>query len=543
LTIYKRKYQKCQEEFQDIQRFNDEYKSRNKDLEKIQSKFDSDMHDLKKELEKEMQMREKYQRERDQLQYEQYSLKANLDNLKLDLDYQKEKNARLDKDLKEYENTMNGGTSGSHDVSMLQQQVIKLKAQVREMEVKMRDQEEELDDQAATIQQLEQFKLKLEMQLEKEKQKLQREIAEKESEMDDLRFHTQKKIKSIEIQLEEESEINSALQREKRELERKIREYENNSNARGGLNNADFEYVSKLKRQLHKYKALATDSQSQFEKLRDSTIPKQAALIKALKLQLEDSELNRTNALKAKQLMQGDINELQTQVDEVMINKQHVEEHNIRLQHEINDLKSQLDEQERESDEILKKYQNQIQNYGLDSNRFIDLNNQIDLLNIENRILKDKLRELEDKSTYYESQWIDKSCVSKYESKIRDLECKLDLESTYKNRLQNQIERLKQQYDKTLDEYEQLSGREKKTEDGFKRINRHNKETQEEIMDLKKKLIDYDENKKRLEDENDILEKELANCKNELKVAINRIDNFKNALNAMNDSSDMEFDR
>ena len=105
------------------------------------------------------------------------------------------------------------------------------------------------------------------------------------------------------------------------------------------------------------------------------------------------------------------------------------------------------------------------------------------------------------------------------------------------------MERLKQQYDKTLDEYEQLSSREKKTEDGFKRINRHNKETQEEIMDLKKKLIDYDENKKRLEDVNDILEKELTNCKNELKVAINRIDNFKNALNAMNDSSDMEFDR
>ncbi len=53
------------------------------------------------------------------------------------------------------------------------------------MEVKMRDQGqgEELDDQAAIIQQLEQFELKLEMQFDKEKQKLQREIAEKESEM------------------------------------------------------------------------------------------------------------------------------------------------------------------------------------------------------------------------------------------------------------------------------------------------------------------------------------------------------------------------
>ena len=496
LTIYKRKYQKLQEEIQDVQRFNDEYKARNKELERTQAKFDSGMHDIKQELEKETNMREKFQREKDQMQYEIYNLKSQLDSLKLDIDYQKEKNSRLEKDLKEYENTMN--LSGSHDGSMLQQQVIKMKSQLRETEIKMRDQEEELDDQAATIQQLEQFKLKLEMQMEKEKQKMQREIAEKESEMDDLRFHTQKKIKSIENQLEEESEINSSLQREKRELERKIRDYENNLNSRGGLNNGDYEYVSKLKRQVHKYKALAVDSQTQFEKLRDQNIPKQASLIKALKQQLEDSEVNRVNALKAKQLMQGDINELQSQVDDLCMSKQHVEEQNIRLQHEINDLKSQLDEQERESDEILKKYQNQIQNYSLDSNRFIDLNNQIDLLTIENRILKDKLRELEEKTNYYETEYVDKTCVGKYESKIRDLECKLDLEITYKNRAQNQLERLKQQYDKALNECEQLSNREKKTEDGYKRINRHNKETQEEIVDLKKKLTDYDETKKRL---------------------------------------------
>jgi myosin-18 len=492
LSIYKRKYQKLQEEIQDTQRFNDEFKTRNKELERVQSKYDSDMHDLKQELENEINLREKYQREKDQLQYEMYNLKADLENLKLDLDLQKEKSVRLDKDLKEYENTTVNGNSDNGS------QVIKMKSQVREMEIKMRDQEEELDDQAATIQQLEQFKLKLEMQLEKEKQKLQREIAEKESEMDDLRFHTQKKIKSIEIQLEEESEINSSLQREKRELERKIRELENSMNVRGGMSQNDYEYVSKLKRQLQKYKALAIDAQSQLERLRDTNLPKQASVMKALRLQLEDSELNRVNVVKAKQMMHGDIIELQSQVDDLMASKQHVEEHNIRMQHEINDLKSQLDEQERESDEILKKYQNQIQNFSLDSNRFIDLNNQIDLLTIENRILKDKLRELEEKTSYYETTWIDKACVSKFESKIRDLECKLDLEMTYKSRVQNQLDRLKQQYDKCLGDCEQLACREKKTEDGYKRINRHNKETMEEIMELKKKLNDYDETRKRL---------------------------------------------
>ena len=101
---------------------------------------------------------------------------------------------------------------------------LKSKSAMRDMEARLRDQEEELDEQALTIQQLEQAKLRLEMQLEKERQKWSRELAEKDAEMDDVRFHTQKKIKAVEAQLEEESEQVSLLQREKRDLERKLRD-------------------------------------------------------------------------------------------------------------------------------------------------------------------------------------------------------------------------------------------------------------------------------------------------------------------------------
>jgi len=126
------------------------------------------------------------------------------------------------------------------------------------------------------------------------------------------------------------------------------------------------------------------------------------------------------------------------------------------LNREVNNLKSQLEEQERDADDSLKKYQNHIQNvillllfflnkiinyffeikYSLDSHRFIDLNNQIDLITIENRILKEKIREMEEKVNYYENAYVDKSVLNKLESKLRDLECKLDLELSHKTRLQ-----------------------------------------------------------------------------------------------------------
>lgn len=128
------------------------------------------------------------------------------------------------------------------------------------------------------------------------------------------------------------------------------------------------------------------------------------------------------------------------------------------MNREVNNLKSQLEEQERDADDSLKKYQNHIQNvilllllllflnkiinyffeikYSLDSHRFIDLNNQIDLITIANRILKEKIREMEEKVNYYENAYVDKSVLNKLESKLRDLECKLDLELSHKTRLQ-----------------------------------------------------------------------------------------------------------
>jgi hypothetical protein len=51
-------------------------------------------------------------------------------------------------------------------------------------------------------------------------------------------------------------------------------------------------------------------------------------------------------------------------------------------------------------------------------------------------MLKEKIREMEEKISYYENSWVEKTTLSKLDAKIRDLECKLDLETTQKTRLQ-----------------------------------------------------------------------------------------------------------
>jgi myosin-18 len=316
---------------QDVQRLCDESKVRNRDLEKIQLRFDAEMTQSKSKYEKEKELREKCERERESSKYEIFSLKNELETQKLEINYHVEKCERLERDIKEYESvSVNGNSSASSIQSNTQ--FMKMKSQIRDMESKIKDQEEELDDQQGTIQQLEQAKLKLEMQFEKEKQKFQRELAEKDSEMDDLRFHTQKKIKAIEMQLEEESDLTNNLQREKREIERKLRELTaNNSGKKGfmlngisnnGHGNDIYEYINKLKRNMAKYKTLAIDAQTQLEKLREN-LPKQS-IIKSLKLQLEDSEFIKSNALKSKEILQAEIINLQQQLDDLNFFKQNV---------------------------------------------------------------------------------------------------------------------------------------------------------------------------------------------------------------------------
>ena len=315
-SIHKRKYQKVCEEMQDMERLCEENKIRNRELEKIQSKFDGEMNALKSKLEAERELREKSERERETLKYDLFALKNDLETQKLETNYHMDKCDRLERDLKDYESVSSSSKGIGTD------QFLKLKSQLRDFELKLREQEEELDEQTFVIQQLEQTKLKLEMQLEKEKQKWTRELAEKEAEMDDLRFNTQKKIKTIELQLEEESELCNNLQREKRELERKMRETFVANGKKTHLpffdcqsNESIQDYVMKLKRQMLKYKTIAFDAQTQLEKLKEN-IPKQSVL-KALKAQLEDSEFSKASALKSKQLFQVEIDNLQQQLDDV----------------------------------------------------------------------------------------------------------------------------------------------------------------------------------------------------------------------------------
>ena len=99
-AVTKRKYQKLSEEMQDMQRMLDENKVRNRELEKIQARFDAEMNALKARHESEREGRERAERERDAAKYEIFTIRSDLETQKLESSYHSEKVERLEKDLK-----------------------------------------------------------------------------------------------------------------------------------------------------------------------------------------------------------------------------------------------------------------------------------------------------------------------------------------------------------------------------------------------------------------------------------------------------------
>ena len=157
-------------------------------------------------------------------------------------------------------------------------EIVVLKRQKADLENRTKELEEELDEMAGQIHQLEQNRMRLEMNLDHQRKENRLESAQRDDEIENLRNSYQKKLKNIELQIETEREERSALVREKRELEKRLDhfiEVESNEHAN------DQVLVAKLKRNFKKLSMLYNDAKLELE-LRQND-GKSKAIIRQLK--------------------------------------------------------------------------------------------------------------------------------------------------------------------------------------------------------------------------------------------------------------------
>jgi len=438
--------------------------------------------------------------------------------MKLDIEYKDDKISHLTKQLEEMENNSVSGD-----------EVRVLKKQKHDLDSRLREQEEELDDLASQVQLLEAGKAKLEAQFQQLKKEHRRELEAKEDELEDVRASAGKKVKVLEQQLEQEHEERIGFLREKHDLEGKIMNLQDLLERSG-----DEEQVAKLKKDLKKTKALLKDAQTVMDKTQTDGTSK--VILRQLKNQLEDAEFARQAAMKARQNTELELADVQGQLDEVSRAKSDLDDKSLRLSRERADLATQLQEADEELQDVMKKYKASVAAVATDQITIQDQAANIQELEAERNKLREQLAEINQRLDHMEGENVSTAQHKRLELKVRELESKLELEKTTRNRLDSQIQRGKEIAEKFQKEVDELKIKESSMLDELKKQARQMRDLKEDLSNVQSKEQEASHKKSELEKQLELAETETQTVKNELKLANKRIEDLQAAISGEIDS-------
>ncbi|XP_052313192.1 unconventional myosin-XVIIIa-like isoform X10 [Oncorhynchus keta] len=508
----KKKCSRLTAELQDTKLHLEGQQSRNHDLEKKQRKFDLEQNQAQDEVLREKNLREKLCRERDMMTGELFSLRQQLQDKDMELCAVQLKVEQLDAELQDL------SSQESKDEASLS----KTKKTLRDLEAKVKDQEEELDEQAGTIQMLEQAKLRLEMEMVSLRQTHSKDIESKDEEVEEIRQSCSKKLKQMEVQLEEEYDDKQKVLRERRELETKLLSAQDQVGCR------DVETEKRLRKDLKRTKVLLADAQIMLDHIKNNAPSKRETA--QLKNQLEESEFTCAAAVKSRKGMEIEIEDLHIQMEDVVKVKMSLEEQVSRLQREKNDLQSRMEEDQEDMNELMKKHKAAVSQSARDLAQISDLQAQLEEAMKEKQEIQDKLQSLQSQLEFQEQSMVEKSLVSRQEAKIRELETKLEYERTQIKRLESLTGRLKENLEKMTEERDHRVNGENREKEQNKRIQRQMRDIKEEMVELSKKEAEASRKKHELEMDIESLEAANQSLQADLKLAFKRIGDLQAAI-------------
>ncbi|XP_076684281.1 unconventional myosin-XVIIIa isoform X8 [Andrena cerasifolii] len=514
---WKRRVQKLNGEMHDLRLLLEEQTARNNLLEKKQRKFDSETQNLMNDLRQEKVQRERLAREKEIAIAEKFTIEQNLSDARLEIELKEERLRTLSQELEEL--TFGGKT---------EEEVAQLKKAKHELEKRVKDQEEELDDLAGQVQLLQQAKLRLEMSIEQQRKEMRKEMQQRDEELDEVRGNALKKVKALESQLETEHEERTILLREKHELDRRLVAIEEQDRAERV---AEADIMQRLKRDFKRTKALLRDAQTMLERSKGDSTGK--AALRQLKNQLEDAECARAAAVKAKQALEQEWNESQASLEEALRQRSEAEERANVANRERTELLSQLEENEEELAQVLKKYRAAVQQVSAEQGQLQEAQVQIVALEAEKSSLKDQLSELTQRLESVEQlgdPTANSLATRRLEFRAKELESKLELEQTTRARLETQITRLKENVDKLQSESALLRTKEQTAQDAARRLQRSLREARDEGSSALAREQESTRARRELEKSLEAAEAETKVARDDLRLALQRIDDLQSAI-------------
>ncbi|XP_072332857.1 unconventional myosin-XVIIIb-like isoform X2 [Scyliorhinus torazame] len=464
-----RRKSKClTSELEDTKVLMESQQSRNHELEKKQKRFDMELAQALGEAAFEKTLREKVTQENQMLRTELYRTQHNLQGKELEVTTLNQKAAELKVELGDLTSREPQG----------QETVAQIKKQLRHLEATTKQQSKENNEQAGTIEKLEQTHLRSEIELERMKDIHLKELEDKEEELEDVRKSCQRRLRQLEMQLEQEFEERQLVLHERQDLESLV------GTLCEQIGHRDFDVEKRLRRDLRRKNALLADAQLMLGAMQDSGQTGGKQEVEKLQVQLEESKAHCAEMEKVYKSTTMELENLHVQLENIQRNKNTADEQLYELEHEKADLLKRLEEDQEDLNGLMKKHKDLIAQSSNDIAQIQELQRQLEEATKEKQSFGEKLQIAQKRIDYMEHSMVERGIVSRQEAIICDLENKLEFQRAQLKRFETLVLRLRDNVMKMGEDLEQAAETEARETETAKRFQLRMEEMKVEMDEL-----------------------------------------------------------
>ncbi|KAM7004605.1 unconventional myosin-XVIIIb [Passerculus sandwichensis] len=519
----RRRCQRLACELEDARVLAESQQSRSHELEKRQKRFDLQLAQALGQSAFEKSLREKLSQENTSIRWEMGKLQQSLEHKEAEVARLEQQVAVLASRVQEL------STPGAMDT------VPGLKKKLWDLEGSAAEQKKELERQTAAVEHLEQLHERLELEMERMKQIHQKELEDKDEELEDTQKSCQKRLRQLEMQLEQEHEQRQMVLHEKHDLEGLI------GTLCEQIGHRDFDVEKRLRRDLRRSRALLADAQLLLAA--PAGPGGSAPELEHLRKQLEESEAKCAEAQRCQQTAAQELENLHTELETLSRSKTLVDEQLFQLQHERADLLKRIDEDQEDLNELMEKHKALIAQSATDIAQIRELQTQVEDVKKEKQSLQEKLQAAQARAAQLEQCPAERSIVSRQEARIRDLESQLDFQAVQMKRFEVLVLRLRDSIIQMGEELEKAAESEARERESSRYYQRRMQEMKADMDELVQRELESSRRRVELEQQLAELAEARQGLQADLGTSMRRIADLQVALEGLRDSDDSDADR
>ncbi|KAK2818617.1 hypothetical protein Q5P01_024178 [Channa striata] len=529
VTELKRHCRRVTSDLQDARVLTDCLQSRMHELERKQRRFDSELTQALEEADNEREQKDKAFLENTSLGVEIYTLRRSLQESQSEVDHLQKQKEELCAQIRDL----------SLPIHLASDSLPDLKKQLRVLEGQAGERAEEITKLTGKIQQQQQVHMRFEVEMERMKQIHQKELEDKDEELEDVHKSSQRRLRQLEMQLEQEYEEKQMVIHEKHDLEGLI------ATLCDQVGHRDFDVEKKLRRDLKRTHALLADAQLLLATVNSSgqNLPNGSKdQIERLHCQLEESEARRLEAERAQATLSQELENTQIELENLCQQKSVLDEQLALLQHEKVDLLKRLEEDQEDLNELMKKHKALIAQSSSDISQIRELQAELEEVKKQRHSLQEELQQCVSRVQFLESSTVGRSIVSKQEARVCDLENKLEFQRGQVKRFEVLVLRLRDSVVRLGEELEQSSQAEARERESARYYQQRLQDMRVEMEELTQREQESSRRRMELEMQVEELSAVRQALQADLETSIRRIVDLQAALEEVesSDESDTE---